>query len=94
VGIGVAAGFVAALPTAIIGDQVPTAFRGIAIGWLRTMTDGGQIAGPLVMGAIADVVDLSAPFLGGALLLIVAAGLCGLRASAMSSTRAATEESR
>jgi MFS family permease len=94
VGIGVAAGFVAALPTAIIGDQVPTAFRGIAIGWLRTMTDGGQIAGPLVMGAIADVVDLSAPFLFGALLLIVAAGLCGLRASAMSSTRAATEESR
>jgi hypothetical protein len=37
------------------------------------MTDGGQILGPLVMGALADAVDLSTPFLFGATLLLVAA---------------------
>ena len=31
-----------------------------------TMTDGGQIVGPFVMGAVADLVDLSAPFVLGA----------------------------
>jgi MFS family permease len=88
VAMGAAAGFVAALPTAIIGDQVPPEWRGVAIGWLRTMTDGGQIVGPLVMGAIADAVDLSAAFLFGALLLIAAAGSCRLRANAMSPAHA------
>ncbi len=76
--IGAAAGLVAALPTAVIGDQVPPALLGVAIGWLRTMTDTGQIVGPLVMGALADHVDLSAPFLGGSVLLVVLAWL-GLR---------------
>jgi MFS family permease len=84
VGLGAAAGFVAVLPTAIIGDQVPAARRGVAIGWLRTMTDGGQIVGPLVMGAIADAVDLSAPFLFGALLLVATAWPCRRRAGTMS----------
>jgi hypothetical protein len=36
------------------------------------MTDGGQILGPFVMGAMADAIDLSAPFVFGALLLIAA----------------------
>jgi MFS family permease len=53
------------LPTALIGDQVPPPLQGVAIGWLRTMTDSGQILGPLVMGAVADAVDLSTPFLLG-----------------------------
>ena len=90
VGIGAAAGFVAAPPTAIIGDQVPAAWRGVAIGWLRTMTDGGQIVGPLVLGAIAAAVDLSAPFLFGALLLLAAAWQCRRRAGTMSSAQAPT----
>ena len=94
VGIGAAAGFVAALPTAIIGDQVPAEWRGVAIGWLRTMTDGGQIVGPLVMGALADAVDLSAPFLFGALLLIATAGSCRLRANAMSPAQTPAGESQ
>jgi MFS family permease len=81
--IGAAAGFVAALPTAVLGDQVPSALQGVAIGWLRTMTDGGQILGPLVMGALADAVDLSAPFVLGALLLLVAAWQCRRRATTM-----------
>ena len=45
---------VAAVPTALVSDQVPGPLQGVAIGWLRTMTDGGQIIGPLVMGAVAD----------------------------------------
>src|SRR2546427_4792694 len=35
----------------------------------RSMSDSGQIVGPLVMGALADAIDLSAPFLLGAALL-------------------------
>ena len=56
----------------------------MAIGWLRTMTDGGQIVGPLAIGALADAVDLSAPFIVGAALLATAAWACRRRASAMS----------
>jgi MFS family permease len=74
--IGAASGFVAALPTALIGDRVSGPHQGVAIGWLRTMADSGQIVGPLVMGALADAVDLSAPFVAGAGLLVVAAWHC------------------
>jgi MFS family permease len=83
-GIGAAAGFVAAIPTALMSDQVPRPRQGVAIGWLRTMTDGGQIVGPLVMGFLADAVDLSAPFLFGAVLLAATAWQCRRQASAMS----------
>ena len=75
---------VAAIPTALVADQAPREFHGVAIGWLRTMTDGGQIVGPLAMGALADAVDLSAPFIVGAALLATAAWACRRRASAMS----------
>lgn len=74
--VGAAAGFVAAIPTALIGDRVEPALHGVAIGWLRTMSDSGQIAGPLVMGAVADAVDLSTAFLLGAILLVVTAWGC------------------
>jgi MFS family permease len=74
--IGAAAGLVAPLPTAIIGDQVQPSLLGVAIGWLRMMTDSGQIVGPLLMGALADGVDLSTPFLVGAALLVGTAWQC------------------
>jgi MFS family permease len=81
--IGAAAGFVAAVPTALTSDQVDRSLQGVAIGWLRTMGDGGQIVGPLVMGALADAVDLSAPFVVGAVLLAAAAWQCHRRAPAV-----------
>jgi MFS family permease len=81
--IGAAAGFVAPIPTALTGDQVPRPLQGVAIGWIRTMTDGGQIAGPLVMGFLADALDLSAPFLCGAVLLAGMAWQCHRRGRAM-----------
>jgi MFS family permease len=82
--IGAAAGSVAAVPTALMSDQVPPPLQGVAIGWLRTLTDGGQIVGPLVMGFLADAIDLSAPFLFGAVLLAATAWQCRRQASAMS----------
>jgi MFS transporter, DHA1 family, multidrug resistance protein len=72
--IGGVAGLVAPQPTALIGDQVPPDLHGVAIGWLRTITDTGQILGPLAMGALADAMDLSTPFVVGAMLLIATAG--------------------
>jgi MFS family permease len=74
--IGATAGFVAGIPTTLTTDQVEPALQGIAIGWIRTMSDSGQIIGPLVMGAVADAVDVSAPFLIGAALLAGAAWQC------------------
>ena len=81
--VGAAAGFVAPVPTALMGDQVPRPLQGVAIGWMRTMTDGGQIVGPLVMGFLADAIDLSAPFLFGAALLAATAWRCYRRGPAM-----------
>jgi MFS family permease len=72
-GMGAAAGFVAAVPAAVIGDRVPAPLQGVAIGWLRTVTDTGMIAGPLVFGAVADAIHLSAPFVLAAGLLAVVA---------------------
>jgi DHA1 family multidrug resistance protein-like MFS transporter len=87
--IGAAAGFVAGLPTALIGDRVAPPLQGVAVGWLRTMTDGGHILGPLVMGALADAMHLSAPFFFAAALLMAIAWQCRRLAIASSaSTRA------
>jgi len=74
--IGGGAGFVAGLPTAIIGDSVAAPLHGIAIGWLRTVTDTGMLVGPLVMGALADAIHLTAPFLFAAVLMCVLAWWC------------------
>jgi MFS family permease len=74
--IGATAGFVAAVPTALTSDRIEAPLQGVAIGWLRTMSDSGQIVGPLIMGALADAIDLSAPFLIGAGLLALTAWRC------------------
>lgn len=84
--IGVTAGVVAPLPAALVGDQVAPPLRGVAIGWLRMMSDTGQILGPLAMGALADAADLSAPFLLGATLLALTA--CRCRVGAMATAAA------
>jgi MFS family permease len=81
VAVGTAAGLVMPLPTALIGDRVPPHLQGVTVGWLRTMTDTGHIFGALVMGALADAVDLAAPFLCGAGMLLVIAWLCHRQAA-------------
>ncbi len=84
--IGAAAGFVAGLPTALIGDRVAPPLQGVAVGWLRTVTDGGHILGPLVMGALADAMHLSTPFFFAAALLMAIAWRCRRQASALSAS--------
>ena len=51
--IGGASGFVATIPTAVVGDRVLPPHQAIAIGWLRTVSDSGFIVGPLIFGALA-----------------------------------------
>jgi MFS family permease len=73
---GAAAGLIVALPAALIGDVAPPALQGVAIGWLRTVTDTGQILGPLGLGGLADHVGLPQTFRWGAGLLLAAAAGC------------------
>jgi MFS family permease len=74
--LGAGGGLVAGLPTVVIGDRVAAPSRGIAIGWLRTITDGGFLVGPLVMGAVADTFGLAAPFVAAGALTGALAGAC------------------
>ncbi len=74
--LGVAAGVVAGLPIAVVGDRVAPPAQAVAIGWLRTTTDTGMLTGPLLMGVLADAADLSAPFLFSGALLGVLAWRC------------------
>jgi len=88
--IGATAGFLAAVPTVLTSGQVEPSLQGVAIGWIRTMSDTGQVVGPLVMGALADAFDLSAPFLAGAVLLAGTAWQCRRRARALAAANAET----
>jgi MFS family permease len=74
--LGVTAGFVAGLPTTIIGDRVDSSLHGIAIAWLRTATDTGMLVGPLAMGALADTMDLTVPFRLAGIILCMLAFTC------------------
>jgi len=74
--IGGASGFVATIPTAVVGDRVLPPHQAIAIGWLRTVSDSGFIVGPLIFGALADATLLSAPFVLAAAILAVIAWRC------------------
>ncbi len=77
--IGMAAGSVAGLPTVLIGDRVAPPLQGVAIGWLRTMADTGHVLGPIIMGMLADAVQLTTPFLFAAVLLVGVAWRCRRR---------------
>lgn len=59
-----------------LGDRVAAPLRGITIGWLRTVTDGGFLVGPLVMGTVGDTFGLDAPFVVVGALTGVLAGAC------------------
>jgi MFS family permease len=74
--IGAGAGFTAGLPTSIIGDRVEPALQGIAIGWLRTVTDAGMMLGPLLMGPLADTFGLATPFLVAGIITCALAWAC------------------
>jgi MFS family permease len=75
---------VGGLPTAIVGDRVAPALRGVAIGWLRTVTDAGMLLGPIVMGTLADTLHLTAPFVCAAPVLWLLAWRCSRAPAAAS----------
>jgi MFS family permease len=74
--IGAGAGFTAGLPTTIIGDRVDPSLHGIAIGWLRTVTDAGMMLGPLLMGPLADAFGIATPFLVAGIISCALAWAC------------------
>jgi MFS family permease len=74
--LGGAAGFIAGLPTTIIGDRVDPSRHGAAVAWLRTATDAGMLLGPLLMGQLADAVDLALPFVLAGIISCVLASVC------------------
>jgi MFS family permease len=76
--LGAGGGLVAGLPTVVIGDRVAGPLRGIAIGWMRTISDGGFLVGPLVMGTLADRLGLAAAFVAAGVLTGALAGACYL----------------
>jgi MFS family permease len=80
--IGAGAGFVAGLPTAIVADRVPPPERALAIGVLLASADAGMLIGPLLMGELADALDVSAPFLCGGAALGALAWWCRRHAAA------------
>jgi MFS transporter, DHA1 family, multidrug resistance protein len=80
--IGAGGGFVAGLPAAVVGDRVAPEVAGVAIGWLRTVTDVGMLLGPVVLGFLADAMQITTPFLCSAILVCVLAWWCHREASA------------
>jgi MFS family permease len=74
--MGGTGGFVAGLPTTIIGDRVDPSRHGAAVAWLRTATDAGMLVGPLVMGQLADALDLTAPFVLAGIISCALATAC------------------
>jgi ACDE family multidrug resistance protein len=74
--LGAAGGFVAGLPTTIIGDRVDPSRHGAAVAWLRTATDAGMLLGPLAMGHLADALDLAVPFVVAGLISCTLAAAC------------------
>jgi MFS family permease len=74
--LGAAGGFVAGLPTAVVGDRVDPAQHGVAVAWLRTATDAGMVVGPLLMGQLADAIDIAVPFVVAGLISCVVASAC------------------
>ncbi len=70
---GVASSAAGAAPAAYAADTAPKAYAATAMSLFRTLADAGYVVGPIVLGAVADGVGLSAAvFLASGLLVGVA----------------------
>ncbi len=69
---GLATGFSAVTPPAIVGDIVPKARTGVSIGVLNTAADAGSVLGPMVSGVLAEQLGYGVGFGASALLLLIA----------------------
>lgn len=70
--VGLAWGYQRSGPSAIVGDVSTDADRPIAVGGFRVATDAGALAGPIVVGAVAEHVGHSAAFVAAAGAAVVA----------------------
>ncbi len=85
--LSVAFGLVAALlgipPPTLAGDLAPEGAEGASVGLYRMAADVGIVAGPLLMGAVAEGGDFRAGFvLAGALLVAAALAALTIRGAA------------
>ncbi len=75
VGFGLSASLMGIPPPTLAGDLAPPGAEGASVGLYRTAGDVGLIAGPLLMGGIADTGAFGTGFLVAGALLVVAAGV-------------------
>ncbi len=75
VGFGLSASLMGIPPPTLAGDLAPPGAEGASVGLYRTAGDVGLIAGPLLMGGIADTGAFATGFLVAGALLVVAAGV-------------------
>jgi MFS family permease len=82
-GLGAAKGFTGIVPTVVVSDLASPDIRGTAIGIQRTITDMGNLLGPVIAGGLVDLLDYR-----GALLIVGGVTACVAVASGfMSETR-------
>lgn len=70
---GLATGFSAVTPPAVVGDLAPPERTGAAIGVLNTAGDLGSVLGPLLSGALVDALGYGAGFGASAAVLALGA---------------------
>lgn len=79
--MAVGTGIAGPAPAAYMGDIAPPELRGVAMGLYRSAGDFGFVAGPVLLGALADAASMSWALMANAAVVAVAAVLFALRAS-------------
>jgi MFS family permease len=70
--LGVATGFAAVVPAAVVADVAPRGSSGTAVGGYRFAGDVGFVLGPLIGGMVADAAGFGPAFLVTALPILAA----------------------
>jgi DHA1 family multidrug resistance protein-like MFS transporter len=70
--LGVATGFAAVVPAAVVADVAPKGSSGTAVGAYRFAGDVGFVLGPLIGGAVADAAGFGSAFLVTAVPVVAA----------------------
>jgi MFS transporter, DHA1 family, multidrug resistance protein len=70
--LGVATGFAAVVPAAVVADVAPKGASGTAVGAYRFAGDVGFVLGPLIGGAVADAAGFGSAFLVTAVPVVAA----------------------
>jgi MFS family permease len=73
--LGLASGSAGVPPGAMLSDVSPPEGSGVAVGVFRFFGDLGLVAGPLVAGTVADVLEFRAAFAVSALPIVLACGI-------------------